>query len=37
MSAMRGMYRDLQDIAGKSLQEIASLKFEAIKIKELDL
>ncbi|SDY38133.1 hypothetical protein SAMN05421755_101922 [Nitrosomonas sp. Nm33] len=37
MGATVGMYGDLQGIAGKSLQEIAGLEFEAIEIKELDL
>lgn len=37
MAATVGMYGDLQGIAGKSLQEIEGLAFEAIEIKELDL
>lgn len=37
MGATVGMYGDLQGIAGKSLQEIAGLEFDAIEIKELDL
>lgn len=37
MGATVSMYGDLQGIAGKSLQEIASLEFDAIEIKELDL
>ncbi|SDY52220.1 DUF2130 domain-containing protein [Nitrosomonas sp. Nm58] len=37
MGATVGMYGDLQGIAGKSLQEIEGLEFEAIEIKEWDL
>ncbi len=37
MGATVGMYGDLQGIAGKSLQEIEGLAFEAIEMKEWDL
>ena len=37
MGATVGMYGDLQGIAGKSLQEIEGLEFQALELKKLDI